>query len=167
MFCIELKFTIDSIKLWFNKIIKPRCFDIQYSQKEHLRQKSPITNQTLCSICDFPMDPQTDNGCLNHVIKSEHLFLKNIYDQDEMKKMEIDNLDDYTVILYRLLNIFEEFEDVLQSGKMTKTVMDSLRGDLDLAATYEIFELLRGDIENIYVPKRSFAKKKQKYLQKR
>ena len=84
-----------------------------------------------------------------------------------MKKMEIDNLDDYTVTLYRLLNIFEEFEDVLQSGKMTKTVMDSLRGDLDLAATYEIFELLRGDIENIYVPKRSFAKKKQKYLQKR
>ena len=80
--------------------------------------------------------------------------------------MEIDNLDDYTVTLYRLLNIFEEFEDVLQSGKMTKTVMDSLRGDLDLAATYEIFELLRGDIENIYVPKRSFAKKNRNIYRK-
>lgn len=35
--------------------------------------------------------------------------------------MEIDNLDnlDYTVILYRLLNIFEEFEDAFESGKMT------------------------------------------------
>ena len=69
--CIELKFTIDSIELWFNKIIKPRFFEIQYSQKEHFRQKNPITNQTLCSICDFPMDPQADNGWLDHVIKAE------------------------------------------------------------------------------------------------
>ena len=157
--CIELKFTIDSIELWFNKIIKPRFFEIQYSQKEHFRQKNPITNQTLCSICDFPMDPQANNGWLDHVIKAEHLFLKNIYDQDEMKNMEIDNLDnlDYTVILYRLLNIFEEFEDAFESGKMTEIVMDFLRGDLNLAATYEIFELLRVDIENINVPKKPFA----------
>ena len=73
--------------------------------------------------------------------------------------MEIDNLDnlDYTVILYRLLNIFEEFEDAFESGKMTEIVMDFLRGDLNLAATYEIFELLRVDIENINVPKKPFA----------
>ena len=40
---------------------------------------------------------------------------------------------------------------------MTEIVMDFLRGDLNLAATYEIFELLRVDIENINVPKKPFA----------
>ena len=33
MFCIELKFTIDSLKLWFEKVIKPRFFELEYTQK--------------------------------------------------------------------------------------------------------------------------------------
>ena len=40
-FCIELKFTIDTLKLWFNKIIKPRFFELEYSQKDHLK-KTPL-----------------------------------------------------------------------------------------------------------------------------
>ena len=34
MFCLELKFAIDTLKLWFNKIIKPRFFEVDYGQKD-------------------------------------------------------------------------------------------------------------------------------------
>lgn len=57
MFCIELKFTIDTLKLWFNKAIKPRFFEIEYELRHNRRNKNPKTSDTLCSICDFPINP--------------------------------------------------------------------------------------------------------------
>ena len=113
MFCIELKFTIDALKLWFNKIIKPRFFEVDYSQKDRFEKDNPITKNTLCSICDFPINPHSDNGWLEYIAKSEHLFLGNIYDQSQMKTTEIDDLNDYSNHIYRLLIIFEDFEDAL------------------------------------------------------
>ena len=76
MFFIELKFTIDALKLWFNKIIKPRLFELECSQKDHFKKENHNTNTTLCSICDFPINPHADNSWLDHVAKSEHLFVK-------------------------------------------------------------------------------------------
>ena len=110
------------------------------------------------------MDPQADNGWLDYVTKAEHLFLKNIYDQDQMKKMEIENLEDYRYIIYRLLNIFEELEEAFESRTMTDTVMDFLRGDLSEA--YETFEHLRENIEKIQVPEKPFAKKTEIFKEK-
>ena len=57
IFCIELKFTIDTLKLWFNKAIKPRFFEIEYELRRNWRNKNPKTSDTLCSICDFPINP--------------------------------------------------------------------------------------------------------------
>ena len=110
------------------------------------------------------MDPQADNGWLDYVTKAEHLFLKNIYDQDQMKKMEIENLEDYRYIIYRLLNVFEELEEAFESRTMTDTVMDFLRGDLSEA--YETFEHLRENIEKIQVPEKPFAKKTEIFKEK-
>ena len=42
MLCIELKFTIDSLKLWFKKIIKPRFAELEYTKKDHFRQKKSL-----------------------------------------------------------------------------------------------------------------------------
>ena len=62
MFSIELKSTIDTLKLWFNQIIKPRFFELDNNQKECFKKDNPITKGTLCSICDFPINPYADNG---------------------------------------------------------------------------------------------------------
>ena len=120
MFCIELKFTIDTLKFWFNKIIKPRSFEVDYNQKDRFEKDNLITKENLCSICDFPINLHSDNGWLEHAAKPEHLFLRNIYDQYQMKTMKIDGFNDYSNRIYRLLNIFEDFEDALQCG-MTKS----------------------------------------------
>ena len=34
LFSIELKFTIDTLKAWFGKIIKPKFFEIEYTKKK-------------------------------------------------------------------------------------------------------------------------------------
>ena len=54
-----------------------------------LEKKNPITDETSCTICDFLLDPQCDQGWIDHVIKSVYLFLSNIYGQEQMKTMEM------------------------------------------------------------------------------
>ena len=106
MFSVELKFTVETLKAWFNKIIKPKFFEVGYDKKDSWKEKNPVTNETLCCICDFPLDPYADKGWFDHVIEAEHLFLRNIYSYLQMKTMGIDDICEYKDILYQLLNIF-------------------------------------------------------------
>ena len=73
-FSIELKFTIDTLKLYFNKIIKPRFNELEYSAKNNFQENNPLTGNTLCCICGFPVNSFVENGWLDHVINAEHLF---------------------------------------------------------------------------------------------
>ena len=86
MFSVELKFTVETLKAWFNKIIKPKFFEVGYNKKDSRKKKNPVTNETLCCICD----PYTDKGWFDHVIEVEHLFLRNIYSYSQIKTMGID-----------------------------------------------------------------------------
>ena len=86
MFSVKLKFTINTIKLWFEKIMKQRFVDLHYQKKIDFRKQHPITEETLCSICDFPLNPQAKRGWLDHVMESEYLFLNNIYHEEQIKK---------------------------------------------------------------------------------
>ena len=104
------------------------------------------------------MDPYFKNGWLDHVIKAEHLFLHNIYDDNQMKKMEIDNIEDYKAIILRLLNLVEEFEKYLQNEKVIDNITNFLRDRL-LEDTYESISMIREDIEKIKIPKKPFDKK--------
>ena len=78
--------------------------------------------------------------------------------------MEIDNLDDYKDHIYRLLNIFEDFEDALQSGTTNEQVLDFIREDL--CEVYETFNFLREDIGKISLPKKPYAKKQETFKEK-
>ena len=52
---------------------------------KNCRKENPVTDETVCSICDFPLDPYSENGWFDDVVISEHLFLRNIYSPLEMK----------------------------------------------------------------------------------
>ena len=93
------------------------------------------------------MDPYFKNGLLDHVIRAKHLFLRNIYDDDQMKKMEIDNIEDYEAIVLRMLNLVEEFEKCLQNERVTDNITDFLR-DGSLEDTYESISMIREDRKN-------------------
>ena len=57
MFSIELKFTIDTLKDWFSKLIKSKFFELDYEKKQYWKKHNPVTDSTKCSICNFPLDP--------------------------------------------------------------------------------------------------------------
>ena len=152
MFSIELKFIIDTLKLWFEKIIKQRFVDLECQKKIDFRKQHPITEETLCSICDFPLNPQAKGVWLDHVIESEYLFLNNIYDKEQFKKMEIEKLDDYSDIIYRLANHFEEFEEFVEN----QTSSD-VRNFFD-PEEFDTFRDLQEETEKIDIPKRRYAK---------
>ena len=68
--------------------------------------------------------------------------------------MEIEKLDDYSNIIYRLTNHFEEFEEFVENQTSSDTVRD-----LFDAEEYDTFRDLKEEIENIDIPKRRYAKK--------
>ena len=157
MFNTELKFAIDTLKSWFDKVIKMRFTDLSYAEKILFKQKNPTVDDTLCAICNFPLDPQADNGWLDHVIKSEYLFLSNIYDQEQLKGMEIGSLNPYPEVAYRLINHFEEFEDFVEN----QTPSDNIRDFIDLE-DFDTFRDLKVEIDKINIPKSRFAKNNPK-----
>ena len=61
-FSTELKFTINTLKDWFNRIIKPKLFEIDCIVKTDWRKKNPATPKTTCVICDLPLVAEADNG---------------------------------------------------------------------------------------------------------
>lgn len=62
LFSIELKFNIDTLKDWFNRIIKPKLFEIDSIVKTDWRKKNPATPKATCVICDLPLVAEADNG---------------------------------------------------------------------------------------------------------
>ena len=58
--------------------------------------------------------------------------------------MEIEKLDDYSNIIYRLANHFEEFEEFVENQTSSDTVRDLFDAE---------------EYENIDIPKRRYAKK--------
>ena len=125
--------------------------------KKNGEKKNPFTEATVCSICDFPIDPESENGWFDHVAKAERFFLRNIYSKEEMKKVEISNIEDYKEILFRLLNIHHHFQVALQDGAYNDEIRDFM---VDNSAD------LRIDIEKVIIPKKLFVHKSELFSEK-
>ena len=104
MFNIELKFTVDCLKFWFNKYRK--ILEINPEQKKNFYDNAPKND---CCLCDFPLQSRAENGWFQHVCKVGYLFLENIYTSREMYQMGIDNLDIYFEKVKKGLDNFDEF----------------------------------------------------------
>ena len=163
-FSIELKFTIDTPKAWFNRIRKPIFFEFNCFKKTDWRKKNLVTTETICSICDFPPDAEPENGWFDHVVKAEHPFLKNIYSESEMKSMDILDIENYKEIFYLLLDIYHHFEVALQDGFINDEIREFMAENL--CDTYETFQELRQNIKKIVVPKKPFSHKNNNFSDK-
>ena len=74
MFSIELKFTVDCLKFWFERNRKA----LEITEQQRLEFTENNAKKTWC-ICDFPIQSRTDKGWFKHVCKAEYLFLENIF----------------------------------------------------------------------------------------
>ena len=106
MFNIELKFTGDCLKLWFQK---HKVLELNEETKLNFRENDPQANETLCCLCDFPLNPRLKNGWAEHVFKAEYFFLENIFSQKQLAKMGIDNFEVYSEKLNKILENLDQF----------------------------------------------------------
>ena len=60
IFSIELKFTADCLKFWFSKNHIVLELDVDY--KEGFKDNNILTAETLCCMCDFPINSSAKNG---------------------------------------------------------------------------------------------------------
>lgn len=111
-----------------------------------------MKTETECSICDLSLEAESENYWLDHVVKAEHLFLKNIYSESEMKSMDILDTENYKEIFYCLFDVYHHFEVALQDGFINEEIKKIMTEDLSYS--YKTFQELRQDIEKIVVPKR-------------
>ena len=103
-FNIELKFTADCLKFWFNEYRK--ILEISPEQKKNSYDNAPKND---CCLCGFPLQSRAENGWFQHVCKVEYLFLENIYTAKEMYQMGIDNFDVYFEKVKKVLDNVDEF----------------------------------------------------------
>ena len=94
MFNIELKFACDILIKWFNFKIKSNNLNIPYVLAIEYSRRNPITVETKCCICNFPLDvtPKglksegNEMSYLGFLIKKEHAFIRNIFDENDLRK---------------------------------------------------------------------------------
>lgn len=116
MFSTELKFTVDCWKFWFTK--KHKVLNLELELKAEFKQNNPLTKETLCCLCDFPIDPRAKNGCVDYVFKAERLFLENLYSEKQMVQMGIDKFDIFSQILNTILDELDSFCMDIESKKI-------------------------------------------------
>ena len=68
-----------------------------------------MKKNNLCCVCDFSLDPKAPNGWVDHVFRSEYLFLENIYIEKEMKQMKIEKFERYGEKLNKILDELDNF----------------------------------------------------------
>ena len=117
MFSIELKFTVDCLKFWFQK--NRKVIELSVEEKAYYKQKNPKTKETICCLCNFPLQARAKNGWCDHVFKAEHLFLENIYSEKEMKRMEIDSFEIYCEKLNKILDEPDSLYDSIESENLS------------------------------------------------
>ena len=121
MFSIELKFIVDCLKFWFNK--KHKVIELELDDKADFKQKNPITRETICCLCDFPIKPKAKNGWSEHVFNAKYLFLENIYSAKQMRQMGIDNFETYSKKLNTILDELHSSCDSIKSENLSSNRM--------------------------------------------
>ena len=107
MFSIELKFTVDCFKFWFQK--NHKIIELDVDEKEVFRRKNLLTKQTLCYLCDFPIERRAENEWAQHVFKAEQRFLENIYSKKQIDQMGIKNFETFSLKLKKILDNIDLF----------------------------------------------------------
>ena len=79
---------------WFNFKIKSNHLEILAILRLEYNRNNSITTSTKCCICNFPLDATpkglkhkgNDMSYLDFLMQKEHAFIRNIFDENELKK---------------------------------------------------------------------------------
>ena len=133
MFNTELKFACDILMLWFNQKIKKA--NLTNQEGIDYKRLNPLTLDTKCAICDFAIkvDPkgldykENDMSYLDFLIRKEYAFLRNIFDEDELKQSKsICDLETYWNKMKLYLHLIKVREIELKSANFFSDISDEI-----------------------------------------
>ena len=128
MFNIELKFTCDCLRKWFDRNIR---LDVLDESTIHEYRLNNIPEN--CCICDFPVSSRAQNGWFDHICKAEHLFLENLYDSKDLFRMRI---VEYGVFFDKVTSVLDNLDDFCES--LEKENLDNINNGEDNTEIEEI-----------------------------
>ena len=123
LFNIELKFICDTLLKWFNYKIKSCHLEIPQLEKLKFERLNPITEETKCVICHFPMKIQmrgltfekNEQSYLDFLVRKEHAFIRNIFDDKELASCKrIATLENYHKIMMEYSHIVKIAEQEIK-----------------------------------------------------
>ena len=136
MFNIELKFVCEVLQKWFTADLKKVEID-EVAKFNFLMNNVPQIRE----ICDFPVDPFAETGWFQHVCSAEYLYLKNIYSKKDMFKMNINEFEEFSYKVKKVLDNLEEFCSSLESENAKSCQEDG---------SYEELDKIKADISNTH-----------------
>ena len=119
MFSVELKFTVDCLKSWFDR--NHKVLEVKRIDRIIFVRDNPKKENINCYLCDFPLESRAKNGLCQHVFKAEYLFLENIYSAKEMFRMGIDNFEVYCEKLNKILDKLSTFCASIESENLSNS----------------------------------------------
>ena len=99
LFSVKLKFTIDVLNDWFSNTVKPNFFELNDIKTQIYRNENwIIPTKTTCLTCGFLPDVQEEGEHKkgkDFIVECEYLFLRNIYSNDDLKKIGVEDIQKY------------------------------------------------------------------------
>ena len=142
LFSVELKFTIDTLNDWFSNTIKPKFLELNDIKKQmFIKENPPVSSKTTCCVCGFLLDTQ---ACREHkrwydfIVQREHLFIRNIYTEDELGKMETTK---------DLCNYYDSFK---KSIELVPIMEQALECPQWIKEKEKLEEFMGEDLNNVY-----------------
>ena len=155
LFNIELKFIYDILTKWFKFKIKSSHLEIPQTEKIKYERLNPLTDDTKCKICHFPMQKQikgleyegNEQSYLDFLIRKEHAFIRNIFDENELRQCKnISTLQNYHEAMTLYCNIIKNAEQEIKCVRLRLFLQEK-------APAYENdIERLVEDIKEVKVP---------------
>ena len=135
MFSCVLKFVIDLLKKCLADKFCKRFRELEYLTKQRFKNENPINwSKTNCVICGFRLSRnllyfpnEKLETFLDHVIAEEHAFIRNIYDDDEMKMSKlISTMENYHATFKKILHVSSLLNSSYSSESDIENIMDDL-----------------------------------------
>ena len=133
LFNIELKFACDILQKWFNFKIKSNNLAVPELKRLAFNRENPITRESRCVICHFPLNvspkglsfSKNDMSYLDFLIRKEHAFIRNIFDEKDLKKCKnISTLEKHQAAMELIIHLVRVSEHEIKTLESYDMIYD-------------------------------------------
>ena len=133
LFNIELKFACHILQKWFNFKIKSNNLAVPEFKRLAFNRENPITRESRCTICHFLLNvspkglsfSENDMSYLDFLIRKEHAFISNIFDEKDLKKsINISTLEKYQAAMELFIHLVRVAEHEIKTVESYDMIYD-------------------------------------------